>query len=184
MEEFSQYVYETNLSAKETSAGTSPWFSFADELALRAEGTQGSAAQRSAQPRGRAASRQEGQLESLEIAVGIPRANRLRRAKEFERVRVSGRAWVNRWLVLGVLANDVGRVRVGVSASRRVGGAVKRARAKRLIREAVRPRLKSINAGSDLVFIARSPLQDSSFQDVDLAVAQLLGRARVTNSDR
>ena len=118
-------------------------------------------------------------MEGLDTAVGVPRANRLRRSTDFERVRVSGRTWVNRWLVLGVLANDLGRVRVGVSASRRVGGAVKRVRAKRLIREAVRPRLENIDTGWDLVFIVRSSLQTASFQDVDLAVAQLLGRARL-----
>jgi ribonuclease P protein component len=92
-------------------------------------------------------------------------------------VRVSGNTWVNRWLVLGALANDVDRVRVGVSASRRVGGAVKRARARRLIREAVRPRLAEISGGWDLVFIARAALGNASFQDVDRAVAQLLRRA-------
>ena len=96
---------------------------------------------------------------------------------------MSGRAWFNRWLVLGVSANDLGRVRVGVSVSRRIGGAVKRSRAKRLIREAVRPRLQEIRTGSDLVFIARSPLHKSSIGEVDLAVAQLLERAGVMNPD-
>jgi ribonuclease P protein component len=111
--------------------------------------------------------------------VGIPRANRLRRSSDFERVRTSGRSWVNRWLVLGVLANDLGRVRVGVAASRRVGGAVKRVRARRLIREAVRSRLDGIAGGWDVVFIARAPLAEASFQEVDQAVAQLLGRANL-----
>lgn len=111
--------------------------------------------------------------------MGIPRANRLRRSRDFERVRRSGRSWTNRWLVLSVLANDVGRVRVGVAASRRVGGAVKRVRARRLIREAVRPCLDGIPGGWDLVFIARAPLATASFQDVDRAVAQLLGRANL-----
>ena len=111
--------------------------------------------------------------------MGIPRANRLRRSSDFERVRTSGRSWVNRWLVLGVLANDLGRVRVGVAASRRVGGAVKRVRARRLIREAVRPWLDGITGGWDVVFIARAPLAEASFQDVERAVAQLLGRANL-----
>ena len=110
--------------------------------------------------------------------MGIPRANRLRRSRDFERVRVSGRSWVNRWLVLGALANDTGRVRVGVSASRRVGGAVQRVRARRLIREAVRRRFATISGGWDLVFIARASITNASFQDVDGAVAQLLRRAR------
>lgn len=109
--------------------------------------------------------------------MGIPRANRLRRSKDLKRVRDSGRSWVNRWLVLIVLANDLERVRVGVAASRRVGGAVKRVRARRLIKEAVRPKLDAISGGWDLVFLARTSLGSASFQDVDRAVAQLLQRA-------
>ena len=109
--------------------------------------------------------------------MGIPRANRLRRSKDFERVRVSGQSWVNRWLVLVVLANDLDRVRVGAVASRRVGGAVKRARTRRLIREAVRPRLAKISGGWDVVFLARASMGSASFQDVDRAVVELLTRA-------
>lgn len=111
--------------------------------------------------------------------MGIPQAKRLRQSSDFERVRVSGRSWANHWLVLGVLANDLDRVRVGVSASRRVGGAVKRVRARRLIREAVRPWLTKISGGWDLVFIARVSVGDASFHDVDGAVAQLLRRAQL-----
>ena len=111
--------------------------------------------------------------------MGVPRASRLRRNRDFERVRVLGRTWVNSLLVLGVLANDLGHVRVGVSASRRLGGAVKRVRARRLIREAVRPRLAKISGGWDLVFIARASLGTASVQDVDRAVAQLLQRANL-----
>lgn len=111
--------------------------------------------------------------------MGIPRASRLRRNRDFERVRALGRTWVNPLLVLGVLANDLGHVRVGVSASRRLGGAVRRVRARRLIREAVRPRLVKISGGWDLVFIARASVGTASFQDIDRAVAQLLQRARL-----
>lgn len=115
--------------------------------------------------------------------MGIPRDNRLRKSSDFERVRVSGRSWVNRWLVLGAVANDLARVRVGVSASRRIGGAVKRVRARRLIREAVRPRLDGMGDGWDLVFIARAPLGNATFQDVDRAVAQLLRRAKLLSEN-
>lgn len=109
--------------------------------------------------------------------MGIPRANRLRRKDDFQRVRAGGRSWTNRLLVLGALASDLDHVRVGVTASRRVGGAVTRVRARRLIREAMRPWLREISGGWDLVFIARAPLGSASFQDVDQAVAQLLRRA-------
>jgi len=109
--------------------------------------------------------------------MGIPRANRLRRNQDFARVRAGGRSWASRLLVLGALASDLEHVRVGVTASRRVGGAVVRARARRLMREAARPWLREIAGGWDLVFIARAPLGSASFQDVDRAVVQLLRRA-------
>jgi len=88
-----------------------------------------------------------------------------------------GRSWTNRLLVLIVSANDLNQVRVGVTASRRVGGAVVRVRARRLVREAVRPWLRSMRGGWDVVFVARKPLANASYQDVAQAVAQLLGRA-------
>jgi ribonuclease P protein component len=109
--------------------------------------------------------------------VGIPHVHRLRRSADWERVRTSGRSWTNRWLVLGVLSNDSGQARVGVTASRRVGGAVQRVRAKRLIREAVRPHLDEIVGGWDLIFIARAPLGSASFHQITQAVTQLLQRA-------
>ncbi len=109
--------------------------------------------------------------------MGIPRANRLRRNADFGRVRAWGRSWTNRLLVLGVLSNDEGGVRVGVTTSRRFGGAVARVRARRLIKEAARPWLRKISGGWDLVFIARTPLRSASFQDIERAVAQLLRRA-------
>lgn len=109
--------------------------------------------------------------------MGIPRIYRLRKSRDFERVRVGGRSWANRWLVLAAVANDLGRVRVGITASRRVGGAVVRSRVRRLIREAVRPHLDQINGGWDVVFIARVAIVDASFQEVEGAVTELLQRA-------
>jgi ribonuclease P protein component len=109
--------------------------------------------------------------------MGIPRANRLRRNTDFQRVRAWGRSWASRFLVLGVLPSDQGRVRVGITVSRRIGGAVVRVRVRRLVREAVRPWLHEITGGWDVVFVARAPLRSASFHDVDRAVAQLLRRA-------
>jgi len=109
--------------------------------------------------------------------VGIPRAHRLRRSCDLTRVRTQGRSWANHWLVLIALPNALDRVRVGVTASRRVGGAVVRVRARRLIREAVRPWINRVSGSWDLVFIARSALADASFHEVERAVAQLLQRA-------
>ena len=61
-------------------------------------------------------------------------------------------------LVTYVAKNRLGYNRVGITTSKKIGGAVERNRARRVIREAYRalcPRLKDTN-GWDIVFVARS----------------------------
>ncbi len=69
--------------------------------------------------------------------------------------------------------------RFGFVAGKKVGGAVKRNRAKRLLREAVRHRLTTIRKSWDLVFIARSQAEGAEFKAIDSAVEQLLQRAKL-----
>ena len=102
---------------------------------------------------------------------------RLRSSKQFQRVRREGRSWAHPLLVLCALPNDRGHSRFGFSASHWVGNAVIRNRAKRLMREATRLRQGDIEEGWDLVFIARNPIRDADFKQVDQAVGQLLRRA-------
>jgi ribonuclease P protein component len=87
-----------------------------------------------------------------------PSRGRLSRSAEFERVYRQGRSIANRHLVLYAFANPATvRPRLGLSVSRKVGGAVERNRVKRLLREAfaqVEPELK---AGQDVVVVARPP---------------------------
>jgi ribonuclease P protein component len=68
-------------------------------------------------------------------------------------------------------------VRVGVSAGLAVGNAVKRNRAKRLLRAAMNELLPQTTPGSDLLLIARSPLADSDAQHTLAALSNLLKRA-------
>ncbi|HET7034635.1 MAG TPA: ribonuclease P protein component [Thermomicrobiaceae bacterium] len=109
----------------------------------------------------------------------IARALRLRQPFEFERVRKRGRSWSTRLLVLSVLANDLEHNRYGFAVGRRVGGAVRRNRVKRWLREAVRCLHPALAQGYDLVFIARGPLADESvsYQQVAGAVDSLCRRA-------
>jgi ribonuclease P protein component len=65
-------------------------------------------------------------------------------------------------------------IRVGISVSKRVGGAVVRNRVKRRIREAVRLRLDSILPGWDLLFIVRPAAAEATQEDLAGAVERLL----------
>lgn len=79
--------------------------------------------------------------------------------------------------MLCALPNGLPYCRFGFTASRHVGKAVARNRARRLMREAVRLNLQHIEPGWDLVFIARSAITGACFREVEAACTALLHRA-------
>jgi ribonuclease P protein component len=86
-----------------------------------------------------------------------PKRRRLSRSAEFERVYRQGRSKGNRFLVLYAFprAGDPEGPRLGLSVSRRVGGAVARTQVKRALREAFWEEARRLPPGSDYVVVAR-----------------------------
>lgn len=85
-----------------------------------------------------------------------------------------------RALVVFTLRSDDLVLRAGFVAGRRVGGAVQRNRARRVMREAYR-RLKSLlpGRGIQLVFVARGPCARQSLAQIDREMRELLGRSGI-----
>jgi ribonuclease P protein component len=116
---------------------------------------------------------------------------RLRSAKDFERVWREGQSHAHPLVVLvscrrpaeGEPAGTSAQppARCGFVAGKKVGSAVRRNRAKRLLREAVRVRQDALAPGWDLVFVARSPLAEAALNQAQAAVNQLLKRANVVH---
>lgn len=79
--------------------------------------------------------------------------DRIRRRADYLRIQKKGARSHGRFLTLIALANGTATPRLGVTASRRLGGAVQRNRAKRLIREVFRRNKPA--AGVDLVVIPK-----------------------------
>jgi len=107
----------------------------------------------------------------------VKRRFRLTRSTDFKRVRSEGKSYAHPLVVLVTSRSNEDTTRVGVSASRSMGGAVHRNRAKRLLRESIRPIILSIPAGWDIILIARAPLLQAHFLDVKAALQGLLRRA-------
>ncbi len=82
------------------------------------------------------------------------RQNKLRNTKEFTNVYKRGKSVVTKNIVMYYKKNGKNINRLGISVSKKVGKAVVRNRAKRLIKEAFRYN-KDIKLGYDLVFVAR-----------------------------
>jgi ribonuclease P protein component len=112
--------------------------------------------------------------------VRVQRKFRLTRSTDFKRVRRTGKSYAHPFVVLVVQASEVPRVRVGVTAGRSVGGAVQRNRAKRLLREAMRPLLPDLLPGWDLILIARPALLHSvTLLEIRQVLTNLLRRAQI-----
>jgi ribonuclease P protein component len=109
--------------------------------------------------------------------VQVKRSFRLTRSTDFKRVRRFGKSYAHPLVVLYVKKSDGLGVQVGVGAGLSVGNAVKRNRAKRLLRAAISDLLPRTVPGSDLVLIARSPLPESDLYQTRAALENLLKRA-------
>jgi ribonuclease P protein component len=99
---------------------------------------------------------------------------RLKRRAEFLQVAAANRKWVAPGLILQVRrqpspeseSDDAARlepVRVGFTASRKVGNAVKRNRARRRLRAVAAEVLTKAEPGTDFVLIARAATVDRDY---------------------
>lgn len=99
------------------------------------------------------------------------------RNREFARVYARGRSYVHPQLVLYVCKNRLGHTRVGLTATKKVGGAVQRNRARRVMREAAAACLPYNVGGYDFIFVARGQTARCKSTQLAKTAARLLAQA-------
>jgi ribonuclease P protein component len=101
---------------------------------------------------------------------------RLRTGAEFDAVFKRGTRLDGRLFLLVASPNGRAFDRLGLAVSRRVGGAVGRNRARRLLREGFRRVDRPAGPGFDLVVVARAPLAGRGQAEVDRELRERVQR--------
>jgi ribonuclease P protein component len=114
----------------------------------------------------------------------VQRKFRLTRSEDFKRVRRTGKSYAHPLVVLVAQASESAHpVHVGVAAGKTVGTAIQRNRAKRILREAMRPLLEALPADWDVALIARPALVAATLEETRAALTHLLRRAKILPAD-
>src|SRR5512142_3400251 len=104
----------------------------------------------------------------------FPPTRRVRRRGEFQRVYDEGERVRARLMTVIVLPTDRPVSRLGIAATRKLGGAVERNRAKRIVREVFRR--APVPPGLDIVVIPRSEMLDAEYRTVESEFGYVLRR--------
>lgn len=107
----------------------------------------------------------------------MKRRFRLTRSTDFKRVRRLGKSYAHPLIVLVSLPNQTGQLKIGVTASQTVGGAVQRNRVRRRLKACFDEFIPDMYPGWDLVAVARRPIVEAEYSEIRSGVARLLKQA-------
>ena len=107
--------------------------------------------------------------------AGFTLNERIRRRAEYQLIYDRGVKTHGRYLTLFTLSNSLPVGRLGIAATRKLGGAVERNRAKRLIREVFRR--NKLAPGFDIVVIPKRELLDASLTALEIEFRLILERS-------
>ena len=111
-------------------------------------------------------------------AESFPKRLRLRTRREFLRVQDKGAKVAVGPLLALALPNTLGRTRLGLTVSTKVGGAVQRVRIRRHLRELFRKRKDELPVGLDLVLVARGSATEAGPEEFARSFGEVARRLR------
>ena len=114
------------------------------------------------------------------VRLGLPRSSRIKQRRDFTRARAAGLRLVCGCLIANVAPRPAdSKSRLGVVTSRKIGGAVQRSRARRLLRESFRLHQRELARPVDLVLIARPSIAGKAFAEVERDLLRAIKQAQL-----
>ena len=110
----------------------------------------------------------------LRGAFSFPKSERLLRRTDFVNANRSGKHCHMRHFIAIARKNELGTTRLGVTASKKVGNAIRRNRAKRLIREFYRLNKARLPQGYDIVVIAKKGAGYLNFRKAEKELEEII----------
>lgn len=106
----------------------------------------------------------------------------LRKNYQFLRVYKRGSFVVGRYLILYCLKNGDDEIRLGITASKKVGNSVSRNRVRRLLKENYRKMEEFISRGFDIVFVVRASEKIPTYYEIKKDMKYLLKKVGLIDS--
>ena len=109
----------------------------------------------------------------------LPRENRLKKKKDFEKVFKKGKAKKGKFFLIKFIKNELKTIRIGFVVSKKISNkATKRNKLKRRMREATKMFLPSLPLGMDIVIVALRGSENLDFDQIRNHLEDLLNQIK------
>jgi len=112
----------------------------------------------------------------------LQKKNRLKKRKQFNYIYRKGRSSHSDLLTLVYCGAKLRDIKIGFSASKKVGNSVIRHRAIRLMREAVKPYIPRMVPNMYYIFIAKEGITKNHLNEIASQVEKVLTKAKLLSS--
>ena len=119
------------------------------------------------------------------MVSAVQKRYRLSKREDFSKVYRSGKSAANQQFVVYSMPNpDIAHFRAGVSASKKLGGAVVRNRLRRMVKEIVRNHAANIRPHYDFIIIVRKPALTMDYRGMEKSLLHLLRKGSLIERDQ
>ena len=104
----------------------------------------------------------------------------LKKNHEFKRLYNRGKSAATQYVVVYTRQNNSAQNRLGITVSKKIGGAVQRNRVRRRLKEIYRLSEHTLNSGYDIVVVARLKSRFAEYRELEASVLLLFKKLKIT----